>query len=373
MLRSLILSTASLFLVAQTPAPGVPKPAEAPKPAPAPKPAEAPKPAPAPKPAEAPKPAPAPKAPEAPKPAAPKEDKVLATLGKEVIRESDFERFLDLSMDEQQRMQMQYIPGARDQFRKRYLEFRILAAKARRDGLDKKADYARKLAISEMELLVRALMDRDRPNLQKKLELKDEEVRAFYEKHKDRFKTPESFSTRHILVGTKPQGDGKALTDEEAKAKALKIQQELKEGKAFEAAAKEYSDDPGSKDKGGLYENTPFGRFVPEFEKAVRAQPAGTVGDPVKSQFGYHLIKVEKITPAETQAFETAKDAARQQAQAERQELVMNGYLEALRKELGYQEGGAAHQAPAAAHHAPAAKPGAGKAQTLRKAPKGGK
>jgi len=310
MLRSVILTTATLVLAAQTPAP------EAPKAAPATKTAKA--------------------APAAPAKAAPKADPVLATIGKEVIRESDFELFLNTTMNDQQRMQMQFIEGAREQYLNRYLEFKALAAKARKEGLKNQPSHAKKLAIMDMQLLIQALMDRDGPALQAKLAIKDEEVKAFFDAHPDKFKTPETFTARHILIGTRASGDQKALTDDEAKAKAAKVLAEIRAGKTFDAAAKEYSDDPGSKDKGGLYEDTAFGKFVPEFDQAVRIQAIGKVGEPVKTMFGYHLIEVEKITPAEAQTFEAAKDAAKEQATAERQELVMAGYMDGVKKEVGF-------------------------------------
>jgi peptidyl-prolyl cis-trans isomerase C len=233
-------------------------------------------------------------------------------------------------------MQLQFIEGARAQYLTRFLEFKALAAKARQEGLQKRPDHAKKLAVMDMQLLIQALMDKDGPALQVKLNLKDEDVKAYFDAHPDKFRTPESFSARHILIGTRASGDKKALTDTEAKAKADKVLAEIKAGKSFDAAAKEYSDDPGSKDKGGLYEDTAFGKFVPEFDQAVRSQPIGKVGDPVKTMYGYHLIEVEKITPAVAQTFDAVKDAAKEQATAERQEQVMQAYIGQVKKEVGF-------------------------------------
>jgi len=197
-------------------------------------------------------------------------------------------------------------------------------------------DHARKLAIMDMQLLIQSLMERDGPALQARLNLKDDEVKAFFDAHPEKFRTPETFTARHILIGTRANGDQKALTDEEAKAKAIKVLAEIKGGKPFEAAAKEYSDDPGSKDKGGLYEDTAFGKFVPEFDQAVRSQAIGQVGEPVKTMYGYHLIEVEKITPAVAQTFEAAKESAKEQATAARQEQVMQDYMDKVKKDVGF-------------------------------------
>lgn len=339
MLRSMILATATFMLAAQTPAPEAAKP-EASAPA-----ASAPA---APAPAET---AEAPAAPEAKaaKPAK-KADPVLATIGKEVIRTSDFDLFLESALNQQQRMQVQFIPEARAQYQKQYLEYRALAAKARKEGLNKGPAFDRKMALMNMQVLVQALFERDGAALQEKAAIKDADVKAYFDSHPDKFRTPESFTARHILISTRADGDKKALTDEEAKAKADKVLAEVKGGKPFAEAAKEYSDDPGSKDKGGLYEDTPFGRFVPEFDQAVRTQTAGQVGAPVKTMFGYHLIQVEKVTPAAAQTFEQAKDEAREQATTERMEAVMQGYMDGAKNAVGFKPAGAP---------APAAKPAA--------------
>jgi parvulin-like peptidyl-prolyl isomerase len=243
---------------------------------------------------------------------------------------------METTMTDQQRMQLQFIEGARDQYLNRYLEFKALAVKARREGLQNQPNHAKKLAIMDMQLLIQALMEKDGPALQAKLNLKDDEVKAYFDSHPEKFKTPESFSARHILIGTRANGDQKALTDAEAKAKADKVLAEIKGGKTFAAAAKEYSDDPGSKDNGGLYEDTAFGKFVPEFDAAVRAQAIGKVGEPVKTMYGYHLIEVEKITPAVAQTFDAVKDSAKEQATADRQEQVMQAYMDKVKKEVGF-------------------------------------
>ena len=72
--------------------------------------------------------------------------------------------------------------------------------------------------------------------------------------------------------------------------------QKVKNGEDFAALAKEFSDDPGSKEKGGLYEGIAEGAFVPEFEKAVFSMQPGTIyTELVESNFGFHIIKLEKL------------------------------------------------------------------------------
>lgn len=97
----------------------------------------------------------------------------------------------------------------------------------------------------------------------------------------------------HILIRvpntTDPKEKDKAEAD--AKAKIEKIAAEIKGGLAFEEAAKKYSEDPMTKDKGGDLDFFAKGQMVPEFEKALETMKAGQVSDPVKTSYGYHLIK----------------------------------------------------------------------------------
>jgi parvulin-like peptidyl-prolyl isomerase len=294
-------------------------------------------------------------APAAPKPAAPKpavkpaapakpevqKDTVLARINGKPVMESEFLMFLDMAYNPQQRMQIGMAEGAMQQVQEQFLQTRLFEAKARKDGLDKGLAFAKKRAMLETDILVRALFERDSTKLQEKIKVSDLDIKAFYDKNPDKFTSPETFTARHILVGSKesPAPDAKPLSEEDVKAKVAKVQDALKGGKKFEDVAKEFSDDPGSKEKGGLYENISFGSFVPEFEAAVRTQKVGEVGAPVKTPYGYHLILVEKLTPSEIQPFEAAKEKAQQLATQARQEQVMKEFTDAIKKEIPYSEG----------------------------------
>jgi parvulin-like peptidyl-prolyl isomerase len=95
----------------------------------------------------------------------------------------------------------------------------------------------------------------------------------------------------HILISA---AEGDAAADTAALAKAKDIIARLDKGEKFEDLAKQFSEDPGSKDNGGVYEDVAQGQFVPEFDKAMfqDLQPGETTKEPVKTQFGYHIIKL---------------------------------------------------------------------------------
>lgn len=111
-------------------------------------------------------------------------------------------------------------------------------------------------------------------------------------------------SVRHILIGFNHNGGQPLRTKEEALQLAKDVQQKLKNGGDFAKLAQEYSDDPGSKENGGLYADAEVGLWVPEFKQAAIEQAIGTVGDPVETSFGYHVIKVESRS---VKSFESVK------------------------------------------------------------------
>lgn len=121
-------------------------------------------------------------------------------------------------------------------------------------------------------------------------------------------------SVSHILVGLKDPSDQTGQKDLRTKEEALKRAQEAKQkidnGADFAAVAKEYSDDPGSKDNGGKYENEKLAttQWDPAFKQAAINQPVGKVGDPFESSFGYHIMKVDK---RDAEAFDTVKNDLR--------------------------------------------------------------
>jgi peptidyl-prolyl cis-trans isomerase D len=125
-----------------------------------------------------------------------------------------------------------------------------------------------------------------------------QEIQQYFTSHQSEYSTPEQASSRHILIKVAPGADAK--TDAAAKAKAEGILKQIQGGANFADLAKKYSDDPGSKDKGGELGFAQRGRMVPEFDNALFTQKIGDTKI-VKSQFGYHIVQVEERQTAHTQ------------------------------------------------------------------------
>jgi peptidyl-prolyl cis-trans isomerase D len=123
----------------------------------------------------------------------------------------------------------------------------------------------------------------------------DEEVKAFYEQNLDKFQGDEQRQASHILIGF-----GVSATDEDkqkAKEKADEIEAQLKENpKRFEELAAKYSQDPGSATKGGSLGSFGRGAMVKPFEDAVFSMKAGDISEVVESEFGYHIIRLDGVT-----------------------------------------------------------------------------
>jgi len=166
-----------------------------------------------------------------------------------------------------------------------------------------------------------------------------EDIQAYYDTHVDDFKVEEMRKVRHILFSPRsdPQNTSGA-TDADwqaAKAEAEKVRQLIRNGDDFGELAKEYSDDPGTKELGGDLGFISKGMMVPEFENAVWTLDARGVSDPVKTQFGYHIIQVLEIDEAKTMTLEETSEEIKARLIGTKKQEVWEAWLAAAKEELG--------------------------------------
>jgi peptidyl-prolyl cis-trans isomerase C len=183
----------------------------------------------------------------------------------------------------------------------------ILAQAAAKRGLDKNPDVAAQMDMARQAVLVRALFEEE----VKKNPITDAQLQTQYESFKGNMGTSE-YKVRHILV------------DKEDDAKAIIA--ELNKGGDFAKLAKDKSKDPGSKDNGGDLDWGPSGRYVKPFADAITSMQKGqTTPAPVKTDFGYHVIRVDDVRPLTVPPFAELKEQFRQRAQQQQiQKMVMD-------------------------------------------------
>ncbi|NND92569.1 MAG: hypothetical protein HKN42_17075 [Granulosicoccus sp.] len=149
------------------------------------------------------------------------------------------------------------------------------------------------------------------------IDISDEQAQAYYDENRSSFVLPEQREASHILLSA----DSGKEADQIAKLNELKARVEA--GESFADLAREFSDDVGSADLGGSLGVITPGTMVPEFEAAVFAlDETGALSDPVVSEFGVHLIRLDKITPESGKSFEEVREeiiATMQQDEADRE------------------------------------------------------
>ena len=156
----------------------------------------------------------------------------------------------------------------------------------------------------------------------------DEELRALFEAEPDRFVTPEKREVSHILVSV--PSDAGADEVEQKRNRLVALGNRIAAGEAFGDLARENSDDPGSAAAGGSLGFIERGMMVPEFEEAAFALAPDQVSEPVRSSFGWHLIKVTSVQGSRGATFEEVRDQVLAQYQSREAERIFVERVETL-------------------------------------------
>jgi peptidyl-prolyl cis-trans isomerase C len=200
-------------------------------------------------------------------------------------------------------------PDLEPQLKEEIIAREIFMQEAQKQGLEASPDYRAQMELARQAILIRTLFD----NYRKQNPVTDADVQAEYDKFAAANGGKE-YKARHILV--------------ETEAEAQKIIADLKKGAKFEDIAKKQSKDPGSGANGGDLDWANPSSFVPEFSEAmIKLKPGETTPVPVKSQFGYHVIRVDEVRSAQLPAVAEVKPQVTQQLQQQR----LQKYQEDLR------------------------------------------
>lgn len=216
-------------------------------------------------------------------PAAAQKD-VVANVNNEVITMKDVDERISKLPPYYQNM----VKDRKEELVEDMILEKILYEEAVKRGVQNDKEVKEMLEEAQRKIIISKFI---KDEVEEKTKVQDKEVEEYYNAHKDEFSVPERWKASHILV----------KTEEEAAA----VLDELSKGAAFDELAKTKSQDASAKNGGDLGYFTK-GQMVPEFEEAVMKLEVGQISPAVKSQFGYHIIKLTDKKPAQIQELKDA-------------------------------------------------------------------
>ncbi len=236
-------------------------------------------------------------------------DRVVITVGDRKVTAAEFEAMIAA-------MPAQYQTAARGPGRKQFVDGVVrmfaLAEEGKRRKIDQETIFKTKVAFDSANILATLTAEQ----ITKDLKPSEADIKQYYDEHKSDM---ERVHARHVLI--RMQGSPvvlkpgqKDLTDAEALAKAQEIHKRLMAGEDFATVARAESDDGGAATDAGDLGTFGHGQMVPAFEDAAFALKAGEISEPVKTQFGYHIIRCEG---KEAKTFAQAKDDIEKKLQPE--------------------------------------------------------
>jgi foldase protein PrsA len=178
--------------------------------------------------------------------------------------------------------------------------------------------------MTEKDVLFRVKLNELQQRLTQKVtedakKVSDDDIQAYYAKNKKRFAQPERRDLRVVLTKTQ--------------AKAQQAKKELQSGQPFKKVVKKYSIDEASKSQAGLLPAVSEGQQEKAFDTAIFAAPKNKIEGPVKTQFGWYVFEVEKVTKASQQTLEESKDTIKNLLRSQRQQKALDGFVKQFRED----------------------------------------
>ncbi len=241
-----------------------------------------------------------------------KEGPVLAEVNGSTITTGDFDREVK-NLPEYLRA-MADTPQGRKEMLETMVIRELILQKAAKDGIDKGPEIDEKLQELKKRLIVETFLKK---KVEADAQVSDADLKKFYDQNIEKFKAGDQIKASHILVKTEKE--------------AQDIQAQLKAGAKFEDLAKKYSVDSSSA-KGGDLGWFGKGSMVPAFEKAALALKEGQVSDIVKSDFGYHIIKLTGKRAAGTRPFDEVKTQIKAAIMPSKQQEIFLKIKDELKK-----------------------------------------
>ena len=249
------------------------------------------------------------------------DDAVVAQIGDKKITVSDFDKMMGYFGPEK-KAAIEKNGQLKESFLRQIVQAKVISDLARARGFDKAPGMKEELGLFTDNFLANEYIKRE---VVDKIAIPENELKSYYDSHQEEFKTPEMVRARHILIRVSPSS-----TDQEkkkAREKTEEILAKIKKGEDFEKLATQFSEDPGSKQRGGDLGFFPRGRMVKSFEDAAFSLKPGEVSGIVETQFGFHIIKLEEKKEAGVEPFETAREKIRQKLLQEKMKTEVAEFI----------------------------------------------
>jgi len=252
---------------------------------------------------------------------------VVAKIGERKITLSDFKRVTDYFDAERQKM-LETNPQLKETVLRQFIQSIVISDLAKQKGFDRNPAVKEQLQFFSDNFLANEYLKQE---IAQKITVSDDELKSYYDSHKDEFKTQEMVKARHILVRV----ENSASDDEKKKAKdkAEMYLKKIKDGEDFAKLASDFSDDPGSKAKGGDLGFFPRGRMVKPFEDAAFSLKPGETSGIVETQFGFHIIKVEDRKDSSVESFDVVKERLKQKLSQDRTRKELTDFIDKAMKD----------------------------------------
>ena len=258
-----------------------------------------------------------------------KAEAVISQVGDWKLTFADLERIVSYYPPEKKAVILQD-PKKLMTLARRLTQAKVLSDKAYAEGLHERPDIREQLKITEHDKLSLAYVQE---KVVRGLSVSDEDVHLYYQSHKDDYKVPAQVKVQHILLRLRKNADKEVV--QQTRQRAEDILKKVKAGEDFALLAATFSEDPGSRDRGGDLGWVVRSKLDPAFAKAAFAAKKGQLAGPVRSAYGFHLLKVEDRCPARQLPYKAVAERIRKKLMSQLKESKVHEFIEGAMKEAG--------------------------------------
>ncbi|RLG11636.1 hypothetical protein DRN73_04830 [Candidatus Pacearchaeota archaeon] len=206
-----------------------------------------------------------------------------------------------------------------------WINISMLALEAKKENLDKNSEIQKRIKEITKRILAEGYIKKHVANIK----INEEELKEYYEKNKNNYKIPQGVKIKHILIYVPKDADEK--TEQQAFEKALKIRKKILEGTSFEEMVEKYSEDIVSKRKGGDFGIIRKGKNISKMAEEIFKLKTGEISKPLRSLYGYHIVKVVEKIPAKILAYNEVKEEVKKDYLKEKQNKLIKQILSDLK------------------------------------------